>query len=239
MKYLDRFISFIFALVILILAITVILVNFDCVTEDSIFSILHEYVFEEGVSQISLIVAIVVVVLALKVTIFNSNFKSKDKAPIMVETNNGLVEISQDTIDNTVRGVASEFSEIKEVQAKMFKKKKGIDIYTAISVLSNTNIRQLTSDFQERIGQVIDETTGIKVLSTNIKVKNIYDKSKKNNKVDDTENTKKVEPVKKIAENKKVEVTENSVEEVVEDVKEEVSAEVKEQNNDNSSEVKE
>ncbi|MBQ9267092.1 MAG: alkaline shock response membrane anchor protein AmaP [Clostridia bacterium] len=218
MKFIDKLISFIFSLAILVLAITVILVLIGYVSTDRVYGIIGEYVFAENVKQISLITAIVVVLAVLKVTIFNSSFKSKDKGPILVETNRGMIEISQDTIDNTVRSVASEFPEVKEVQAKMVKKNKGIKIYAAISVLANTNIRALTAQLQERIEQVIDETTGIKTLSTNIKVKNIYEKNKKAVKSE-----VKVAPQAKVVEEKK------EIQKAVEDVKEEVVAEVKEE----------
>ena len=179
MKLLDKLISFLFSLVILVMAITVIMVSLEYVTPDRIYDILDEYIFAEDIKEITLITAFVVILAVLKVTIFNSNFKAKDKTPILVESKHGKVEISQDTIDNTVRSVVATFSEIKDVQAKMLKHKKGIKIYVLISVLVNTNIKQLTEKLQEEIERVIRETIGVNVLSTNIKVKNIYERNHK------------------------------------------------------------
>lgn len=210
MKLLDKLISFLFSLAILVIAITVIMVSLEYITADRVYAILDEYVFAEEFKEITLITALVVILAVLKVTIFNSRFKANDKTPILVESDHGKVEISQDTIDNTVRSVAATFSEIKEVQAKMLKYKRGIKIYVVISVLVNTNIKQLTEKLQEEIARVIGETVGVKVLSTNIKVKNIYDKGHKNKE------EKKV-PV----ETKKEEVKEETK-------KQELEAEVKE-----------
>lgn len=234
MKYLDRFISFIFALVILVISVTIILVLLGQVYVDTIFSVMHDYLFAEEAQQTALITSVIVALAALKVTIFNSSFKQNDKSPIIVETKHGMVEISQDTIENTVKSVASDFSEIKEVQAKMTKKQNGIKIFSSISVLANTNIRNLTAEFQEKIEQVIDETTGIKILSTDVKVKNIYDKNKNasnaENKTVIKENITKNEISHEVVNNEeKQEIAKETEEAVVET----------ESNSEDSSELKE
>ncbi len=210
MKLLDKLISFIFSVVVLILAIAVIMVCLEYISVDKVYAIFDEYVFKDSVKEISFITAICAVLGALKTTIFNADFKKKGKEPILVETNHGVVEISQDTIDNTVRNTAYTFPEVKDVQARMIKKNKGIKIYVMISVLVNTNIRELTAKLQEKIGEVIDATTGVKVLSINIKVKNIYEKNKKPNRT--TNEEKKSEVVEEVKEVEKESTKEAKVE---------------------------
>lgn len=233
MKLLDKFISFIFSIAILIIAITVVMICFGYISADKIYNIIDQYVFDESVIKVSFIIAIVVILAALKTTIFSSSFKKKDKSPILVENEHGKVEISQDTIDNTVRNVAYSFPAVKDVQAKMFKKNKGVKIYAAISVLANTNIRELTNELQAKIKEVIYETTAIKTLSINVKVKNIYDKNKKANKTE-VQNKPEVKTVKE--EVKKVEEKVNvpEVKEVVAPVEN-----VEDKSNEQSGEVNE
>ena len=214
MRILDKFISFIFSLAILVIAISVLVVTIgiEGVTSDTIIGILNTYVFAETYREIVILSSAVVILLALKVTLFSSCFKSKDTTPILVDTENGKIEIAQDTIDNTVKSVALSFSNIKDVHAKMLKKNDGIKIYAAISVLPEANIRELTKELQEKIIKVISETTGVKVLSANIKVKNIYEKVKKE--------VKTVEL--KVEEPKKVDVQEAVITEVeVSDIQDE------------------
>lgn len=181
MRVLDKFISFIFSLAILVIAISILIVviGIEGVTPDTIINVLNTYVFDEMYKGIVIVSACVVIVAALKVTLFSSSFKSKDNTPILVDTENGKIEIAQETIENTVKSVALSFSNIKDVHAKMFKKNDGIKVYAVISVLPEVNIRELTKELQEKIIKVISETTGVKVLSANIKVKNIYEKVKK------------------------------------------------------------
>lgn len=202
MRFLDKFISFIFSLVVLVVAIAILIVmiGIEGVTPDTLIGILNTYVFADAYKDIVIISAAVTILAALKVTLFNSRFKSKDTTPILVDTENGKIEIAQDTIDNTVKSVALSFANIKDVHAKMLKKKEGIKIFAAISVLPEVNIRELTKDLQEKIIKVISETTGVKVLSANIKVKNIYEKVKREAKaveikVDEPKNSNVAEVV--------------------------------------------
>lgn len=220
MKILDAFISFIFSIIILVLSIAVILVLTGLTNESFIVDLINEYVFNNTYYNIVLITSIVLAVAALKTTIFHSRFKSKDTSPILVATENGNVQIAQETITNTVKSVALKIPNIKDVNAKMLKKKKGIKIFANISVLANSNIKQVTEELQAQVIEVIKETTGVKVLDVDVKVKNIYEKGQKvENKI--VEETKKVEEPAK-TETKEVvneEATEKN-EEVVENQEE-------------------
>ncbi|MBO5178846.1 MAG: alkaline shock response membrane anchor protein AmaP [Clostridia bacterium] len=225
MKILDAFISFVFSIVILVLSIAVILVLTGFTSESFIVDLINDYLFNDTYQNVALITSIVLALAALKTTIFHSRFKSKDTSPILVATENGNVQIAQETITNTVKSVALKIPNIKDVNAKMLKKKKGIKIFANISVLANCNIKQVTEELQSKVIEVIRETTGVKVLDVDVKVKNIYEKGQKaENKIIDT--SKKAEEPAEI-ENKEVvaqEITEEKVEtktEELEDSKEE------------------
>lgn len=179
MKILDAFISFVFSIIILVLSIVVILTLTGFTTETFVVDLINEYVFNDTYYNIVLITSIVLGLLALKTTIFHSRFKSKDTSPILVPTENGNVQIAQETITNTVKSVGIKIPNIKDVNAKMLKKKKGIKIFANISVLANSNIKQVTDELQSNVIKVIKETTGVNVLDVDVKVKNIYEKGQK------------------------------------------------------------
>ena len=178
-RALDVFISLIFSIIILVLSIAVILVLTGFAADSFIIDLFNEYVFNAAYYDVVLITSIVLGLAALKTTVFHSIFKSKDKAPILVATEHGNVEIAQETITNTVRSVAMKIPNIKDVNAKMLKKKNGIKIFANISVLANSNIKDLTEELQSKVIEVVKETTGVKVLDVNVKVKNIYEKGQK------------------------------------------------------------
>jgi len=185
MRALDRLISFVFSVIMLILSIVLILVGIGVVNPQMIIDMLNNHVFvlemiEANTFNVLTIVGIVLLLASLKTTIFLSLFKVKDKSPILVKTQNGEVEIAQETITNTVRNVGLSFDNIKDVQAKMIKKGKNVVIYAMVMVYAETNIRETTEEMQKQVKEVIKATTGVNVTEVNIKVKNIYQKSKKN-----------------------------------------------------------
>lgn len=184
MRALDRLISFVFSVIMLVVSIVLILVGIGVVEPQMLIDMLNEHVFVKDVIASNVfnaitITGIVLLLASLKTTIFLSLFKVKDKSPILVKTKNGEVEIAQETIISTVRNVAVSFDNIKDVQANMIKKKKGVVIYAMILVYANTNIRETIEAIQNQVKEVVKSTTGVEVLEVNIKVKNIYSKQKK------------------------------------------------------------
>lgn len=211
MRALDRLISFVFSVIMLVVSIVLILVGVGLVEPQMIIDMINEHVFVEEMITANMfntltIVGVVLFLASLKTTIFLSLFKTKDKSPILVKTGNGEVEIAQETIINTVRNVGTSFENIKDVQAKMIKKRRGVIIYAMVMVYANSNIKEITEEMQKQVKEVVKASTGVNVLEVNIKVKNVYSKPKKSN-----------ENEKKHVENKTLALDSNIIEEEIED----------------------
>lgn len=188
MRALDRLIAFVFSVIMLVISVVLVLVGIGVVEPQMIMDMLGTHVFAKEIIAGNIwntitIVGIILFLASLKTTIFLSLFKNKDKTPILVKTENGEVEIAQETIINTVRSVGASFDNIKDVQARMLKKKKGIIIYAMVLVYTNSNIREITEEMQKQVKEVIKATIGVNVLEVNIKVKNVYQKTKKNEEI--------------------------------------------------------
>lgn len=185
MRALDRLISFIFSVIMLVLSVILILVGIGVVDSQMIIDMLNQYVFVKDMISANIfnpltITGIVLLLLSLKTTVFLSLFKVKDKKPILVKTQNGEVEIAQETITNTVVNVGLSFENIKDVQAHMVEKRKGVAIFAVISLFVNSNLREITEEMQRRVKEVVKATTGVDVIDVNIKVKNVEQKQRKN-----------------------------------------------------------
>lgn len=221
MKFLDRLINFIFSLVMIIVSVTVLLVIFDFSSVEFVNGLFDDYVWNTEYETIVIVVSTLVFLAGLKTTIFLADFKKKKKIPIMVNTGNGNVQIASETIESTAKAVARSYEEVKDVNAKMVNKPKGVVIYMSLLVAQDTNIRELTKKIQEEVKTKVNDTTGVIVLNTDIKVKNIIEKNKK--VVKDiqeplvvTGNYEKVIENKVVSEEKE-EVYENSEKEVAEE----------------------
>ena len=196
MRFLDRLISFVFSVIMLVLSIVIILVGVGVFSPSMILEALSTHVLNEDVIKTGLfnpitITGIVLLVLSLKTTVFLSFFKVRSRAPISVKTKNGEVQITQETIVSTAKNATLEFDNVKEVQVSMRKKARGVKINEIIQVYMNTNIRDLTEAIQESVKAIVNATTGVNVLDVNIRVKNVYKGSRKEEKV-----AVKLEPIK-------------------------------------------
>lgn len=178
MKFLDRLINFIFSLVMVIVSVVVLLVMFDLADSSFVNGLLNDYVWNVQNKTIVIIVASIVFLAGLKTTIFLADFRKKKKVPIMVSSDNGNVQIASEMIESTAKAVAKSHDEVKEVNAKMVNRNKGVDIFMSLLVSQDTNIRALTIAIQEEVKNKIHDTTGVLVLNTDIKVKNIVEKKK-------------------------------------------------------------
>ncbi len=178
MRFLDRLINFIFSLVMLVVSVVVLLVMFDFADSSFVNGLLTDYVWNVQNKTIVIIIASLVFLAGLKTTIFLADFRKKKKVPIMVSSDNGNIQIASEMIESTAKAVAKSHDEVKEVNAKMVNKNKGVDIYMSLLVSQDTNIRALTIAIQEEVKNKIHDTTGVLVLNTDIKVKNIVEKKK-------------------------------------------------------------
>ena len=179
MKFLDRLINFVFSLIMIVVSVIVLLVIFNFTDSGYVNGLINDYVWNIEYKTIVGVVAAIVFLAGLKTTIFLSDFKKKRKVPIMVSTDNGNVQIASETIESTAKAVANSHEEVKEVNAKMLNKNKGVDIYMSLLVSQDTNIRALTREIQQEVKEKVHDTTGVLVLNTDIKVKNIVEKNKK------------------------------------------------------------
>lgn len=179
MKFFDRLINFVFSLAMLVVSLVILLVVFNFVDSSFVNSLLNDYVWNVDNRTVVAITSAIVFLAALKTTIFLSDFKKKRKIPIMVGTDNGNIQIASETIESTAKAVALTHEEVKEVNVKMINKTKGVNIYMSLLVSQDSNIREITRQIQEEVRDKIRETTGVIVLNTDIKVKNIIEKNKK------------------------------------------------------------
>lgn len=212
MKYLDRLINFIFSLAILLISIVVIMISAGFIGYESVNEWVKLTLFSAQNNTITCIVSIIVFLAALKTTIFLSRTNGKKKSAILVDTNHGKVQIAQETIESTAKGATKKYEQIKDVQVRMMKEKKGINVYMALLVMPNTNVIELSASVQDAVKEAIEDTTGVKVNNVDIKIKNISEGHQNKTKLKE-ENIKREE---NIIEEPNIVVPQESTEENIE-----------------------
>lgn len=173
MRILDKFISFVFSIVIIVLAMTVVLVSFNVVNYAVIEGVLTNYVFNDLYKLTVVLVSVLFMLAGLKVTVFSSSLSSGGRKNIYVNTPNGKIQIAQETIEGIAKNVISNYGEVKEVKAAMTKVKKGINLYMGLLVYQNTNITNIVTRIQDEVKKQIEDTTGVRVYNVDVRVRNV------------------------------------------------------------------
>lgn len=199
MRFLDKLISFIFNLFVIVLAVAVLLVVIDVVNYPVIDGLLRDYVFNIDYRAIVLSAAILVILAGLKITIFSSALSNTSQKSIMVDTAHGKIQINQDTIENVAKSVIKDYDSIRDVHTRMTKAKNGINMYMMLSVYQNTNIKEVVTKVQDDVKKQIEATTSVIVRNVDVKIKNVPGnpgdkkaKASKNSKVEVNNNISEV-----------------------------------------------
>lgn len=193
MRFLDKLISFIFNVFVIVVAVSILLVLTGFVNYPVIDGVLKDYVFNDGYKTIVLSATILVILAGLKITVFSSALSNTAQKSIMVDTPHGKIQINQDTIESVAKNIIKDYDSIKDVQTRMTKAKNGINMYMMLSVYQNTNIKDVVTKIQNEVKEQIEETTSVIVRNVDVKVKNVArpanGKKSKNEKVADVSYT--------------------------------------------------
>ena len=202
MRILDKLISFLFDVLVIILAVTVVLVMTNVIGYPVVEGLLRDYVFNFDYQIIIISIAIIVILLGLKITVFSSALSKEAKKKIYVDTPHGKIQINQDTIEGIARNIIKDYPQVKDVQARMTEAKKGINMYMAIQVYQNTNIKDIVTKVQNDVKSQIENTTSVRVNNVDVKIRNVVQAaapSKNNHNEQNTmEQVKVVPPVPEV-----------------------------------------
>lgn len=207
MRFIDRLISFIFDLFVIVLAVTILLVTTNIINYSVVDGLLNDYVFNADYNIIVIAVSAIVILAGLKITVFSSTLGSKAKKNILVDTEHGRIQIAQETIENIAKNVIKNYSQVKDVQARMAKASRGINMYMVLLVYQNTNIKDVVTKVQSDVKAQIEATTSVPVRNVDVKIRNVVaptvaSEKNKNNKHEDkvVENTREESTIEKKSE---------------------------------------
>ncbi len=177
MKVIENVALTIFSVVILIFCLIFCLILFNWIEVSYVYLVLQYLKSTPTITNISLVVAIVLMLLAAKCIFFPANTKEKKEKieGILLENESGKLMISIETIENLVKGVINQFPNVKSIncKVKLDKQVNNVIIDLNLIVASETVIKELSSNLQNKIKEVIKTTTEVDVKEVNIKIKNI------------------------------------------------------------------
>jgi len=177
MKVIEKISLTIFSIVILILSLILSLILFNWLDTSNIYYIIQYLKSTPTATNVSLVVSVILMLLAVKCIFFPSYSKGKEEKSegILLENESGKLLISIETIENLVKGVVAGFPNVKSTncKVKLDKSVNNVVIDMNLVVTSETIIKELSVNLQNKIKEVIKTTTEIEVKEINIKIKNI------------------------------------------------------------------
>ena len=177
MKIVEKISLTVFSAIILILSLSLCLVLFNWIEVSYFYYALNYVVSTPLATNISLGILGVLIILSTLCIFFPTSAKEKDGRAegILLENETGKLMISIDTIENLVKGVVSGFPSVNTTNCKvrLDKQVNNVTIDLNLVVSSETIIKDLSFNLQNRIKEVIKTTTDIEVKEINIKIKNI------------------------------------------------------------------
>ena len=177
MKVIENISLTIFSVVILIFSLIFCLILFNWIDASYVYLVFQYIKSDPTTMNISLVVSVILMLLAVKCIFFPANSKEKEEKSegILLKNESGKLMISIDTIENLVKGVISEFPNVKtsSCKVKLDKQVNNILVDINLVVASETIIKDLSTNIQNKIKEVIKSTTEIDVKEINIKIKNI------------------------------------------------------------------
>lgn len=183
MKSFDKFILWLFSLIILSFVIFGALLIFDIFGARAILENAPKtyYVListDKDTIILSIVVLIVLSILSIKGLLFQSKTKKNKTDGILLENNNGKLLISRETLENLVRDISRGIQGTETVSSKIYLDENN-DIVVDINavVYQDAIIKEVTKRMQEEIKIAIKQASDLEVSEVNVNIDKISNKT--------------------------------------------------------------
>lgn len=176
MRTIEKITLVLFSTLILMLSLISFLLVFGWLDFNLMTSLIEGIITDSVSSNVVLTLDVIFVLLAIKCIFFDSsnNDSEEYKRGILLESTEGKLLITKETIENLVNNVVKGFDSVEDITNKIVLcEDNTVRIYVSVTVMGNAVIKELSSNLQTKIKESIKKTTDLEVKEVNIKVKNI------------------------------------------------------------------
>ena len=176
MKIIEKISLAIFSIIILLLALVACLMTVNWVKVSTVTYIMETVLANPTYTNILLAVSIVLILLAIKCIFFSSDREDSEKVNgILLENESGKLIISVETIQNLVKSVISGFASAQMTNCKVMldKQTNNVKISLKLLVTPDVVIKELSLNIQNRIKEVVKNSTDLEIKQIDIDIKDI------------------------------------------------------------------
>lgn len=174
MKIIEKITLIIYSNIMLIISVIACLLVFGWLDIDVVQSLTKTLVLSGVSSKIILGVGLVFILLSIRCIFFDPTSKKeiKDKQGVLLANENGKLMISKETIENLVEAVTKEYKMAKDVTSRVeLDRENNVNIFVNLVIGSDTVIKDLSVDLQNKIKDKVKATTDLDVKEVNITIK--------------------------------------------------------------------
>lgn len=176
MKFLDKLGLVLFSIIIMILSVVMCVVALGWLELDIVIDFLKYVIANEVPTRIAIIVSAILGIYAIKCIFFNSFTKDSrgNTDNILLESENGKLLVSKDTIENITNTVVKNYDGAENVITKVnFDNENNLSVYITLFVKPETVIKDLAAKLQSDVKNAIKNSIDLEIKSVNIRIKNI------------------------------------------------------------------
>lgn len=184
MKVIEKITLIIYSNLILIMSVVACLIVFGWLDVNTVMNLVANILVGETSSKVVLGVGIVFILLSIRCIFFDPTSKKEleEKQGILLTNDNGNLMISRETLVDIVESVTKEYKMAKEVSSRVeLDKENNVIVFVNLIIGSDTVIKDLSSDLQNKIKEKIKETTDLDVKKVNISIKKAVKEKAQNN----------------------------------------------------------
>lgn len=179
MKILDRIITVLFSIIILLVSIVLCITVIELLDVNLVKDAIEYAVTDEVATKVTFGVSILAILLALKLIFFNSNLMEagKGKTGILLQNDNGKLLVSKDTIESLTNSVVKNFAAAQNVMTRVdVDDNSNLKIFITLYVYPDAVIKEITAQIQKDIKETIKNSLDLEVKEINVRIKNIASK---------------------------------------------------------------
>lgn len=174
MKGVNKFLSIVFAIIIVALCILLILYVGDIIDIDNVSNILGMLVLNNETKLITIIISAIIGLIAIFYAISTDSVDSSGGGSLILPLSTGNISISCQTFESMVLNVTKKYNNLKNVKAKVDIREDGLYVDLHVCVLEGTIVSDIMCKIQQDIKTSILKQTTVEVKTVEVKVKGIY-----------------------------------------------------------------
>lgn len=214
MKKLDKFIYFIFSVLILAMLVMAVLLM-EGVIDISVFKPVEKFVNKSH--DIVLVVFVILGLFAIKGIFFQPRAEKAQRG-ILLENRNGKLLIATATLENLANDVAKDLPGVDVTNTKIeINKNNNLVVKVKAVVSKDAVIKQVTKILQEQIKEAIKQASDLEVEEVNVDITKISNRKMKQAEIDALSQGMTIQEYNEFIEKKRQEAKEAEKEETKEE----------------------